>query len=92
MPVTIKIPASLRKFAAGQDAVSVDGDSVRAALDNLEGAHPGIKSKLCDEQGNVRRFINIYANQEDIRFLDNLDTPLADGAELQIVPAIAGGR
>jgi len=91
MSVQIKIPASLRKFVANQDTVAVDGVDVRQALDALESAHPGIKSKLCDDSGNIRRFINIYANSEDIRFLENLDTRLNDGAELQIVPAIAGG-
>jgi molybdopterin converting factor small subunit len=91
MAINIKIPASLRKFAANNDTVSVEGANVRSALDQLEAQHPGIKAKLCDDQGNVRRFINIYANSEDIRFLDNLETKLVDGAELQIVPAIAGG-
>jgi len=89
--VHIKIPASLRKFVANLDTIDVEGDDVRAALDALEARHPGVKSKLCDDSGNVRRFINIYANSEDIRFLDNLETRLDDGAELQIVPAIAGG-
>ena len=69
MPIQIKIPASLRKFVSNQDTVSVDGGDVRQALDALESKHPGIKSKLCDDSGNVRRFINIYANSEDIRFL-----------------------
>ena len=92
MAVHIKIPASLRKFVANQDTVEVDGTDVRQALDALESKHPGIKSKLCDDAGNVRRFINIYANSEDIRFLDNLDTPLGAEAEMQIIPAIAGGR
>lgn len=92
MSIQIKIPASLRKFAQNQDAVQVEAADVRTALDALESKHPGIKSKLCDDQGNVRRFINIYKDSEDIRFLQNLDTPLAAGAELQIVPAIAGGR
>ena len=91
MAINIKIPASLRKFAANNDTVVVEGPNVRSALDQLEAQHPGIKAKLCDDQGNVRRFINIYANSEDIRFLENLETKLADGAELQIVPAIAGG-
>ena len=91
MAIQIKIPASLRKFAANNDTVTVEGTNVRGALDQLEAQHPGIKAKLCDDQGNVRRFINIYANSEDIRFLDNLETTLSDGAELQIVPAIAGG-
>lgn len=89
--IHIKIPASLRKFVANLDTVDVESEDVRGALDALEARHPGVKSKLCDDSGNVRRFINIYANSEDIRFLDNLETRLVDGAELQIVPAIAGG-
>ena len=91
MSVAIKIPTSLRRFVGGQDQVDVAGQNVREALDGLEAAHPGIKAKICDVEGNLRRFINVYADQEDIRFLDNLETPLGDGAELQIVPAIAGG-
>ena len=91
MAVQIKIPTALRKFAEGNESVSVSSSDVRGALDALEAAHPGIKAKICDADGNLRRFINVYANQEDIRFLDNLDTALTDGAELQIVPAIAGG-
>jgi molybdopterin synthase sulfur carrier subunit len=91
MSVAIKIPTSLRRFVGGVDQVDVSGQNVREALDGLEEAHPGIKSKICDADGNLRRFINVYANQEDIRFLDNLETHLAEGAELQIVPAIAGG-
>lgn len=91
MSVAIKIPTSLRRFVGGQDQVDVAGQNVREALDGLEAAHPGIKAKICDAQGNLRRFINVYADQEDIRFLDNLETNLGDGAELQIVPAIAGG-
>jgi len=91
MAVNIKIPASLRKFVQNQDTVEVEAETVGQALDALEATHPGVKAKLCDDQGNVRRFINLYANGEDVRFLDNLDTRLASGAELQIVPAIAGG-
>jgi molybdopterin synthase sulfur carrier subunit len=90
--VTIRIPTALRKFASGQDHVLVDGQNVREALNGLEVMHPGIKAKICDSDGNLRRFINVYANQEDIRFLDNLDTHLTAGTELQIVPAIAGGH
>ena len=91
MTVNIKVPAALRKFVQNNDTVEVEAANVREALDALEAKHPGVKAKLCDDQGNVRRFINIYANSEDIRFLDNLDTPLTAGAELQVVPAIAGG-
>ncbi len=89
--VVIKIPASLRKFVGGNERVDVDAANVREAIDALEGAHPGVKAKLCDDAGNVRRFINIYAGDEDIRFLENMDTALDAGSELQIIPAIAGG-
>jgi sulfur-carrier protein len=92
MNVHIKIPTSLRKFVGGNDTIRVASTNVREALDQLDSHHPGIKAKLCDGDGNLRRFINIYADQEDIRFLDNLDTLLGDGSELQIVPAIAGGQ
>lgn len=91
MSVTIRIPASLRKFAGNQESVTVEATDVRGALAALEAAHGGILGKICDDGGNLRRFINVYANAEDIRFLQNLETPLKDGAELQIVPAIAGG-
>ena len=92
MSVQVLIPASLRKFCEGNDTVAVDAKDVREALSELDAKHPGIKAKLCDDSGNVRRFINIYANQEDIRFLENLDTTVLEGQEIQIVPAIAGGR
>ncbi len=89
--VDIKIPASLRKFCEGKDTVVVEANDVRAAFGALEAAHPGITAKICDDKGNVRRFVNVYADQEDIRFLDNMDTALNEGSELQIIPAIAGG-
>ena len=92
MSVQVLIPASLRKFCEGNEAVAVEAKDVREALNELEAKHPGIKAKLCDDSGNVRRFINIYANQEDIRFLENLDTTVQAGQEIQIVPAIAGGQ
>jgi molybdopterin converting factor small subunit len=71
--------------------VVVGGASVREALERLDAACPGIKARICDEGGNLRRFVNVYANREDIRFLDNLDTPLDEGAEVQIVPALGWG-
>lgn len=89
--VDIKIPASLRKFCEGQDTVSVDGSNVREAFSALNAAYPGITSQICDDKGNVRRFVNVYCDQEDIRFLDNMETALSEGSELQIIPAIAGG-
>ena len=91
MPVTIRIPTPLRNLSSGQDAVSVSGTTVGEAIDSLEATHPGIKAKICDNAGKVRRFVNVFANDEDIRFLEDLSTPLGDGDEVSIVPAIAGG-
>lgn len=90
MSIQVRIPTPLRTLTDGQETVSIDGATVGALIDNLEAAHPGIKAKLCDDKG-VRRFVNIFANDEDIRFLDNLETSLNDGDTVTIVPAIAGG-
>jgi MoaD family protein len=90
MTITVRIPTPLRTLTGGEEEVRVEAATVRAAIDNLEKSHPGMKERLCDEKG-VRRFVNIYANDEDIRFLENLDTPLKAGDTLSIVPAIAGG-
>ena len=88
---TIRIPTPLRKLTDGKDEVVVQGDTVRAALDDLDRLHPGIKARLYDDKGELKKFINLYANDEDIRGLQQLDTPLRDADELSIVPAIAGG-
>lgn len=90
MPVTVRIPTPLRTLTQGKDEVDAVAGTVREIIDALEQAHPGIKDRLCDDKG-VRRFVNIYANEEDIRFLDNLDTKIKDGESVSIVPAIAGG-
>lgn len=91
MPISVKIPTPLRNLTDGNDEVQVEGATVSEVFDQLERAHPGIKERLLDDKG-VRRFINVYANDEDIRFLDNLSTSLRDGDSISIVPAIAGGR
>lgn len=88
---TIRIPTPLRTYTAGQDEVQIDGGNVAQILDNLEAAHPGIKERICDSSGQVRRFINVFVADEDIRFLDGLDTPVGASDEVSIVPAIAGG-
>jgi molybdopterin synthase sulfur carrier subunit len=93
MAVTVRIPTPLRTLTGGADEVPADGGTVAEVIENLEANHPGMKDRLCDEKG-VRRFVNIYANDEDIRdirFLDNLETALKEGDTLSIVPAIAGG-
>jgi molybdopterin synthase sulfur carrier subunit len=92
MAVQVKIPTPLRKFTHGSEMVEVEGSNIREVLDQLETNYPSIKSKLCDDSGNVRRFINVYANEEDIRFLDKMETAVSDGDEISIIPAIAGGR
>ena len=91
MPVNVRIPEPLRKLTGGADQVSVEAASVREMIAALDTKHPGLKERICDEQGNVRRFVNIFANEEDIRFMQNLDTPLASGSEVSILPAVAGG-
>ena len=90
MALTVRIPTPLRTFTGGADEVHVEGKTVGEAIDDLEAKHAGIKDRLLDEKG-VRRFVNIYANDEDIRFLDNLSTELKDGDSIAIIPAIAGG-
>ena len=92
MSVRIRIPTPLRKFTGGAEEVSVSGATVGTAVEDLEKKHPGIKERLCDDSGRVRRFVDVYVNGDDIRFLSSLDTPVKDGDEVSIVPAIAGGR
>jgi MoaD family protein len=89
---TVRIPTPLRKLTAGQEEVQAEGATIGALLEDLDKKHPGIRERIFDEKGQVRRFVNIFANEEDIRFLQNLDTPVKDGDEVSIVPAIAGGE
>ena len=91
MSVKVHIPTPLRKFTNGNETVELEGTNVSELLKNLEDNHPGIDSRLRGESGKLHRFVNIFANDEDIRFLDNLETSLAPGDEVSIVPAIAGG-
>lgn len=91
MAVQVLIPTPLQKFTNDQASVSLDASSVDALLQALDTRFPGLLSRLCDENGKLRRFLNVYVNSEDIRFLDNQSTALADGDEVSIVPAVAGG-
>jgi molybdopterin synthase sulfur carrier subunit len=91
MPVQVRIPTPLRRFTGGSEEVGAAGATVGNIVDDLERQFGGIKEKLCDDSGQVRRFVNIYLNGDDIRFLSNLETAVKDGDELSIVPAIAGG-
>ena len=91
MSVFVRIPTPLRKLIADQDSVSADGASLSECISSLEASYPGLKERLCDESGEIRRFVNIYVNGEDVRFLQGLATPIKDGDEVSIVPAVAGG-
>ena len=91
MAVSVRIPTPLRKFTNDQSDVEIEGSSVGEVIDNLEASAAGIKEKLVDDDGSIRRFVNIYVNDEDIRFLDGADTAGEDGDSVTIVPAIAGG-
>jgi molybdopterin synthase sulfur carrier subunit len=92
MAVRVRVPTPLRKFTQGADEVNAQGNTVKALVDDLENKFPGIKARICDETGKVRRFVNVYVNGDDIRFLQNLETGLKEGDNISIVPAIAGGR
>ena len=88
----VRIPTPPRKYTGGAEAVQADGATVAAIVADLDKRHPGIRDRICDESGAVRRFVNIFVNGEDIRFLQNLDTAVKAGDEVSVVPAIAGGR
>lgn len=92
MAVTVRIPTPLRRLTQNLAEVETEGTNIQAIIENLESDYPGMKERLCDEGGNIRRFVNIYLNDEDIRFLDGQETVVTDGAEISIIPAIAGGR
>ena len=92
MSLKVVIPTPLRKFTAGAETVQVEAKTIQEVLDNLDSKYPGFRASVCDESGSLRRFINVYLDGEDVRFLENLATPVPDGAEISIVPAISGGR
>jgi len=90
--VKVKIPGPLRKLVGGKDELEVEAKTIREVIEKLGEINPEIKTRILDENGEVRRFINIYLNNEDIRFLKGLDTDLKNGDEISIIPAIAGGK
>jgi MoaD family protein len=91
MAVQVLIPTPLQTFTNDEASVALDASSVDGLIDALDQRYPGLKARLCDEAGKLRRFLNVYVNSEDIRFLENQTTPLNDGDEVSIVPAVAGG-
>ena len=91
MSVMVRIPTPLRRITSGQDKVSVDGEDLSAVIASLEAQFPGIRERICDETGELRNFVNVYVNGEDVRFEDGLSTATKSGDEISIVPAVAGG-
>jgi molybdopterin synthase sulfur carrier subunit len=91
VPIRVRIPTPLRGLTQGKGEVDGSGNDVGELIDNLERQFPGLKTRLCDEQGKIRRFVNVYVNEEDIRFLSGKQTVLKEGDEVSIIPAIAGG-
>ena len=89
MSVTVRIPTQLRELSGGSSEAAIDGTTVKEVLDQLDVAHPGFAERLFDEKGELRRFVNVFVADEDIRFLSGIDTPVADGQTLSIVPAVA---
>jgi molybdopterin synthase sulfur carrier subunit len=89
--IKVRIPTPLRPLTKGQGEVEAKASSIADMIGSLDAAYPGLKDRLCDNKGELRRFVNIYVNEEDIRFLKGKDTSLKDGDEVSIVPAIAGG-
>lgn len=91
MPVSVRIPTILRTYTGGASEVEATGATLAEVLDDLDRNHPGIKGRVLDDEGDLRRFVNVYVGSEDVRFLDDLATPTAEGAQVSIIPAVAGG-
>jgi molybdopterin converting factor small subunit len=91
MSTSVRIPTILRTYTGGASEVSADGDTLLAVLDDLEAHHPGIKGRVLDDAGDLRRFVNVYVGNDDVRFLDGLATATPDGTSISIIPAVAGG-
>lgn len=91
MAIKVRIPTPLRKLTNGKDEVEGAGKNIKDLINDIERQYPGLKERICEDDGKIRRFVNIYVNDEDIRFKNSIDTELKDGDEISIIPAIAGG-
>jgi molybdopterin synthase sulfur carrier subunit len=91
MPIRVRIPTTLRTLTGGSSEIEVEGATLGDVLTALEGAHPGFAERLIDDDGNLRRFVNVFVADDDVRFLDGLATPVPDGETVSIIPAVAGG-
>ena len=91
MAVSVRIPTILRTYTGGESEVSAEGDTLAAVLDDLDASYAGIKGRILDEAGRLRRFVNVYVGNDDVRFLDDLATATPDGVQISVIPAVAGG-
>ena len=91
MSITVRIPTPLRRVTNGEEKVTVEGSNLNEIIGSLDSQYPGIRARICNEQGDLRNFVNVYVNGEDVRFLDGLETSTKTGDEISIVPAVAGG-
>ncbi|MBK5223425.1 MAG: MoaD/ThiS family protein [Acidimicrobiia bacterium] len=91
MSVTVRVPTTLRTLTAGTSEVAVEGDTLAEVIENLEAAHPGFRDRLLDDEGQLRRFVNVFVSDDDVRFLDGLGTLVPAGETVSIIPAVAGG-
>ena len=91
MSITVRIPTPLRRVTNGEDKVTVEGANLSEIIGSLDNQYPGIRARICDDKGDLRNFVNVYVNGEDVRFLEGLDTSTKTGDEISIVPAVAGG-
>ena len=91
MSVSVRVPTILRSYTGGESEVSASGTTLAEVLDDLDANYTGIKARVLDDEGNLRRFVNVYVGNDDVRFLDNLATPTPDGTQISVIPAVAGG-
>lgn len=91
MSINVRVPTILRTYTGGESEVQAEGGTLAEVLDSLDGSYPGIKGRIVDEQGSLRRFVNVYVGNDDVRFLDGLGTTVTDGSQVSVIPAVAGG-
>jgi molybdopterin converting factor small subunit len=91
MSINVRVPTILRTYTGGESEVKAEGGTLAEVLDSLDGSYPGIKGRIVDEQGSLRRFVNVYVGKDDVRFLDGLGTTVTDGSQVSVIPAVAGG-
>ena len=91
MTAHVRIPTILRTYTGGESEVTADGATLSEVLDDLDASYAGIKGRILDDNGELRRFVNVYVGNDDVRFLENLQTPTPDGVQISVIPAVAGG-